>query len=217
MSRNKAGLHISLWPLSSLAGLWASTQQILFNDHKVQLVRLIYIQQHFKQSDCFRTRIIYWHLVWRNPISSKQRAFNGLHKMEYVWVCLRRDIFAFKGCSWESACVPCFSKGIWEFQTHSQLYWWLARYGWPVSAWVLMTLKTTRVAPISAPSHADFFHAALKSTQDNKERHVPQYTNPAAEKPLPSDAKTWFFLKWQSFWLCCWEAILRFPWKRLMF
>lgn len=45
-------------------------------------------------------------------------------------------------------------EGFGDFK-HTQLHWWLARYDWPVSVWVLSTLKTTRAEPLLTLSYAN--------------------------------------------------------------
>ncbi len=91
-------------------------------------------------------------------------ALNVLHMPRTFCVIFAAWCFCLKCSSWESACVP---SGFENFK-HTQYFWWLARYDWPVSAWVLMTLKTTQVEPILAPSYANFPQG------HQRECHVPR-------------------------------------------
>lgn len=96
-------------------------------------------------------------------------------------------------------------RGIWKFKTQqSQLDWWLARYGWPASMWVLSTLKATRAEPTSILPYGNFLQPSLN---DNKESKNMKQTsmgtkNLAAGKPWDADTYGHFTLEATIlFWL----------------
>lgn len=97
-----------------------------------------------------KQRSFFWILCRKNliPCRGNEKAFNVLYVPRmHVCVC---------GCMYACACVCCMTffsarvpsvlkRDLRISNTRSQLYWWLARYGRPASAWVLTTLKTTQV------------------------------------------------------------------------
>lgn len=153
-----------------------------YNDHNMQIGQADHV--FYCNIFCWMSyskRLLFWKIMTScKNVSIVFDPWVSMFKTEHVYynmhVCNARYMRAFlpSNTTHEPACFPSVLKRDLRISnTHSQLYWWLARYDRPVSAWVLATLKTTRIKPVLTPSYANFPHRPSGGQQ--RQRHVPQY------------------------------------------